>query len=128
MTREEEGSIDYFICNKTIKLYTQYWNYKERLIIVCNEGSVFVDIIVSPNRIDKKAIIWGLYISQNSRNKGLGTLLLNYAEECVRQQNVNKIEIEWEISSPLWVYNWYVRNGYKEIDFEKGYSKLCKTL
>ena len=111
-----------------MRTYTQYWNYKERLIIVCNEGSVFVDIIVSPNRIDKKAVIWGLYISQNSRNKGLGTLLLNYAEECVRQQNVNKIEIEWEISSPLWVYDWYIRNGYKEIDFGEGYSKLCKTL
>ena len=41
---------------------------------------------------------------------------------------MDKIEIEWEISSPLFVYNWYIRNGYKEIDFEEGYSKLCKTL
>ena len=29
MTIEEASSIDYFICNRTIKLYTQYWNNKE---------------------------------------------------------------------------------------------------
>ena len=111
-----------------IKLYTQYWNNKERLIIVCNEGSVFVDITTSPNKIDKKAFIWGLNISPNSRHIGLGTLLLKYAEECVRQRNISKVEIEWENSSPLWVYDWYIRNGYKEIDFGEGYSKLRKTL
>ena len=104
------------------------WNNKERLIIVCNEGSIFVDITISPNKIDKKAFIWGLNVSQNSRNKDLGTLLLKYAEECVKQRNINKVEIEWEISSPLWIYDWYIRNGYKEIDFGEGYSKLCKTL
>ena len=111
-----------------IKLYTQYWNNKERLIIVCNEGSVFVDITTSTNKIDKKAFIWGLNISPNSRHIGLGTLLFKYAEECVRQRNISKVEIEWEISSPLWVYDWYIRNSYKEIDFGEGYSKLRKTL
>ena len=83
---------------------------------------------IPPNKIDKKAFIWGLNVPQNSRNKGLGTLLLKYAEECVKQRNINKVEIEWEISSPLWVYDWYIRNGYKEIDFGEGYSKLRKTL
>lgn len=111
-----------------IKVYTQYWNYKERLIIVCNEGSIFVDITTSPNKIDKKAFIWGLNVSPNSRNMLLGTTLLKYAEDLVKKQNINKVELEWESSSPLWVYDWYVRNGYKEIDFEEGYSKLCKTL
>ena len=111
-----------------IKVYTQYWNYKERLIIVCNEGSIFVDITTSPNKINKKAFIWGLNIHQNSQHIGLGTLLLKHAEECIRQRNIRKIEIEWEISSPLWVYNWYIRNGYKEIDYGEEYSRLCKTL
>ena len=111
-----------------MNIYTQYWDNKERLIIVCDEGSVFVDITVSPNKIDRKAFIWGLNVYPDSRGMGWGNSLLKWAEGCVRERLIDKVELEWEASSPLWVYDWYVRNGYKETDFGEGYSILCKTL
>lgn len=111
-----------------MKTYIQHWNNKERLIIVCDEGSVFVDITVSPNKLDRKAFIWGLNVYPDYRGMGFGSSLLKCAEDCVRKENINKVELEWEASSPLWVYDWYVRNGYKETDFSEGYSRLCKTL
>ena len=111
-----------------MNIYTQHWENKERLIIVCDEGSVFVDIKISPNKIDRKATIWGLNVDLDSRGMGWGNLLLKCAEGCVRERLIDKVELEWESSSPLWVYEWYIRNGYEEIDFGEGYSKLRKTL
>lgn len=111
-----------------MKTYTQYWDNKERLIIVCDEGSVFVDITVSPNKIDRKAFIWGLNVDPDYRGMGFGNSLLKWAEDCIREKSINKVELEWEYPSPLWVYDWYIRKGYKEIDFSEGYSKLQKTL
>lgn len=109
-------------------IYTQYWDNKERLIIVYNYGSIFVDIIISPNKTNKKAFIWGLNVNPDFRGVGFGNQLLKYAEDCVRKRDINKVDLEWEVSSPLWVYDWYVRNGYKEIEFSEGHSRLCKTL
>lgn len=109
-------------------IYTQYWGNKERLIIVCDYGSVFVDITISPNKIDRKAFIWGLNVCPDSKGMGWGNSLLKCAEGSVRERLINKVELEWEYSSPLWVYDWYVRKGYKEIEFSEGHSRLCKTL
>lgn len=111
-----------------MNIYTQHWDNKERLIIVCDKGSVFVDITISPNKVDKKAFIWGLNVDPEFRGMRFGSSLLKYAEDCVKEQNIDKIELEWEASSPLWVYDWYVRKGYKEIEFSEGYSRLCKTF
>ena len=112
-----------------MNIYTQYWNNKERLIIVCDYGSVFVDITISPNKLDKKAFIWGLNVNPDFRGIGVGSSLLKFAEDCIRKKSINKVELEWESSSsPLWVYDWYIRKGYEEIDFSEGYSRLQKTL
>ena len=111
-----------------MNIYTQYWDNKERLIIVYDYGSVFVDITISPNKLNKKAFIWGLNVNPDFRGMHFGSSLLKYAEDCVKEQNIDKVELEWEASSPLWVYDWYIRKGYKEIDFSEDYSKLCKTL
>lgn len=111
-----------------MKIYIQYWDSKERLIIVCDEGSVFVDITVSPNKIDRKAFIWGLNVNPDYRGMGFGSSLLKYAEDYVRERLIDKVELEWESSSSLWVYDWYIRKGYKEIEFSEGYSRLCKTF
>ena len=111
-----------------MNIYTQYWDNKERLIIVYDYGSVFVDITISPNKLNKKAFIWGLNVNPDFRGIGFGNQLLKYAEDCVRKRDINRVELEWEASSPLWVYDWYIRAGYEEIDFDEGYSRLCKTF
>ena len=68
-----------------MKTYIQHWNNKERLIIVCDEGSVFVDITVSPNKLDRKAFIWGLNVYPDYRGMGFGSSLLKYTEDCVKK-------------------------------------------
>ena len=43
-------------------------------------------------------------------------------------QFIRTVELEWASPTPLWVYNMYVKNGYKEKDFDEGYSRLYKEL
>ena len=114
---------------RKISLYIhQKWEYKQRIIILCQEGSIFVDITFSPNGEDKKAFIWGLNVEEKYRGNGIGTALLKKAENYVREQSIHMVELEWSSQTPLWVYKMYINNGYKEKDFDDGYSRLYKEL
>ena len=106
----------------------QQWEYKTRTIIICQYGSVLVDIISSPNGEDKKAFIFSLNVEEEHRGKGIGTALLKHTEEYIKNQSIHVVELEWVSPTPLWVYNMYIKNGYKEKDFDDGYSRLYKDL
>ena len=106
----------------------QEWeNNKKKILIISNKGSVFVDVIFSPNNIDTKIEIWGLYVNKENRNSSVGKTLLHYAEKVAKQYG-NKVEIQWVSPTPKWTYEWYVREGYIESEFDEGYSKLFKTF
>ena len=112
-----------------METYTlQQWEFKTRSIIICNGGSVLVDITTSPNGEYRKAFIFSLNVEEEHRGKGIGTTLLRKAEEFVMSQFIRTVELEWASPTPLWVYNMYVKNGYKEKDFDEGYSRLYKEL
>ena len=113
---------------KTSLYVYQQWEYKTRTIIICQYGSVLVDITSSPNRKDKKAFIFSLNVEEEHRNKGIGTALLKQAEEYIKNQYIQTVELEWISPTPLWVYNMYIKNGYQEKDFDDGYSRLYKDL
>ena len=113
---------------KTSLYVYQQWEYKTRIIIICQYGSVLIDITSSPNGKDRKAFIFSLNIEEEHRNKGIGTALLKQAEEYIKSQSIQTVELEWISPTPLWVYNMYLKNGYKEKDFDDGYSRLYKDL
>lgn len=111
-----------------IQSFVQQWQDSQRIIVVANEGSVFVDICSSPNGKDKYAQIWGLNVSEKHRGKGVGGVLLSFAEREAKRRGASKIELTWKRPTPIWVYNWYLGKGYVETDFADGYSELRKTL
>ena len=106
----------------------QNWNDdKTRILIISNKGSICIDITYSPNNIDKKIELWGIYVNEENRDKGIGKALLHYAEKVARQYG-NRIEIQWVSPTPKWTYEWYLREGYTEFEFDEGYSKLYKIV
>ena len=113
---------------KTSSYIQQQWEYKTRTIIICQYGSVLVDITSSPNGKDRKAFIFSLNVEEEHRNKGIGTALLKQAEKYIKNQSIQTVELEWISPTPLWVYNMYIKNGYQEKDFDDGYSRLYKDL
>ena len=108
--------------------YTQIWEDKTRIIFVSDKGSVFLDITYSPNGKDKKAIIWGLNVKEEYRGKHFARVLLASAETAAKEYDVSEVELEWQSPTPKWVYYWYIRCGYREKEFDSGYSRLCKDL
>ena len=108
--------------------YTQIWDDKIRIIFVSDKGSVFLDIAHSPNGKDKKALIWGLNVKEEFRGKHFAGVLLGSVEAAAKEYGVTEIELEWQSPTPKWVYYWYIRCGYREKEYDSGYSRLCKDL
>ena len=77
--------------------------------------------------IDKKIELWGFYVNEENRDKGVGKALFHYAEKVARRYG-NRIEIQWFSPTPKWTYEWYLREGYTEFEFDEGYSKLYKIV
>lgn len=109
------------------EIYQNWGDDKTRILIISNKGSICIDITYSPNNIDKKIELWGFYVNEENRDKGVGKALLHYAEKVARRYG-NRIEIQWVSPTPKWTYEWYLREGYTELEFDEGYSKLYKTL
>lgn len=125
---EEKISMEEKIKELQIQEIQQEWeNNRKKILIISNKGSVFVDVIFSPNNIDTKIEIWGLYVNKENRNSSVGKILLHYAEKVAKKYG-NRIEIQWISSTPKWTYEWYLREGYTEFEFDEGYSKLYKIV
>lgn len=96
--------------------YIQDWKSYKRIIIVSDKGSVFIDISQKSlytlcNSV--KSEIWGLFVEETFRNKGIAKKLIQYAENIIRQFKESYIAIVWNNSTPLWVLEWYKKCGYK---------------
>ena len=75
------------------EIHQEWDNSKKRILIISNKGSIFVDIVFSPNNRDTKIELWGFYVDIDNRNKGIGKALLHYVEKVARRYS-NRIEIQ----------------------------------
>ena len=100
--------------------YIQNWESHKRIIIVSDKGSVFVELSHQYlyHNHNVKAEIWGLFVLESFRNKGIAKQLLQYAENIVKQFGESCVALVWNNSTPLWVLEWYKKSGYK----------ICKSL
>lgn len=64
-----------------------------------------------------------------ARKGGMGKALLKAAIDKAKERNCKKVELKWnEKSTPLWVFEWYERNGFKEIEFGRYDHLMRKEL
>lgn len=109
--------------------YEQDWNDYIRHFVICEKGMVMIDIHrTTQNRYECKAIIWGLYVNEKERRKGVAKQLLAAAEDIARDNGQEIVYLEWKEPTPQWVFNWYIHMGYDEREFGKGYAVMYKTL
>ena len=94
--------------------YIQNWESHKRIIIVSDKGSVFIELsnqyLYNHN---VKAEIWGLFVLESFRNKGVAKQLIQYAEDTLKQFGEYYVAIVWNNSTPIWVLEWYKKIGYK---------------
>lgn len=98
-----------------IRHYIQDWKSYKRVIIVSDKGSVFVELYDQYLCYNIKAQIWGLFVEESFRNKGVGKQLIQYAENVIKQFGEQRIAIIWDNSTPSWIMDWYKKSGYKFI-------------
>mgnify|MGYP002621768136 CR=1 FL=1 len=76
-----------------------------------------------------EAFIWNLYVCDTHRGKGYGRVLLSDAYDVAMLADCKKEILEWDLrDSPHWVYDWYVREGFEEKEFGKGYALMVKEI
>lgn len=67
-----------------------------------------------------------VFVEETSRNKGLGTKILNAAEKVAETIGTKSIRLKVKQDSPA--NAWYRKHGYDYMTFEDGYDWLEKTL
>lgn len=105
------------------EIQEQKWPDLTRHIVFCDAGTIFVDIL-SPS----KAYIWGLYVDELFRNKGIGKELIDIGLQIAKEQGMELVEIEYEKETPIWVFKWYLRLGFTECVFGMNAVILTKKL
>lgn len=76
-----------------------------------------------------EALVWNLYVHDTHRGKGYGRVLLSDAYDAAMLADCKKIVLEWDLrDSPQWVFDWYVREGFEEKEFGRGYALMEKEI
>ena len=76
------------------------------------------------------ANIYKLFVPSNFRRKGIGTKLLEEAENKIRECGVNSVNITYpKLNNMDWVQQWLERKGYSSINsFDSDTIHLHKRL
>lgn len=77
----------------------------------------------------KTAFIHDFGVIPFARKSGIGTALLKKALEQARMAQCEFAELNYNnVSTPIWVFNWYERNGFEEIEFGNKNHLMRKKL
>lgn len=107
-----------------IHIQKQRWEEiidKDLYLLTTDGGSVQLEIYDDSDFFpdlhgSNRAYIFRLWVDEKQRNKGIADALLNTAEEIVRRNGLDAVYLNHYKKAPRWIYDWYVRRGYKEVD------------
>ena len=106
----------------------QRWNTFTRYIIFSRRGSI---IFEKHNNIlpwGGYTYIYGLWVVEEYRKTGIAGQLLDKAEEIARSLGCEDVCLEWENTTPKWVFDWYIKKGYEELELSCSGSLLIKRF
>ena len=106
----------------------QRWNTFTRYIIFSRRGSV---IFEKHNNIlpwGGYTYIYGLWVVEEYRKTGIAGQLLDKAEEIACSLGCENVCLEWENTTPKWVFDWYIKKGYEELELSCSGSLLIKRF
>lgn len=121
-----------------IHIQKQRWEEiidKDLCLLTTDGGGVQLEIYDDPDLFpdlsgSDRAYIFRLWADEKQRKKGIANALLNTAEEIVRRNGIDAVCLNHYKKAPQWIYDRYVRRGYKEADCsnEEQLMKLTLTI
>ncbi len=118
----------------TQMIQEQHWKDCDRVIVVDteNNASVQVDLLKEERekeRFHADALLWALWVDKEHRRKGVARKLMETAEREARERGCKTISLHWDDrEAKRWTLDWYMRRGYREVEFGRHQSLLVKTL
>lgn len=110
-------------------IQVQKWYGHLRYLIIHSYGSVMLDLFPEAQEFGGTAYIWGLYVGERDRRKGIATILLDEAEHIAKTNNHDAVFMAWELkNTPVEVLKWYQRRGYDEVESGSDNCLLKKKL
>lgn len=115
-----------------MKHQKQKWFGHDRRVIITDqfEGSVQLLFFNEPQGKRKiVAYIQALWVEPQHRGKGHARNLLSEAERVAAESGHDAIYLEWDKrEAEVWTLEWYLRQGYEEVEFGNNGSLLRKQL
>lgn len=113
-----------------MNILRQYWSAYTRYLMTHEAGSIMLELFPETQKnFGGTAYIWGLYVAEPHRRKGIATMLLDQAEHIARKEGHDAVFLEWEEkNTPYEILQWYMRRGYDAIALAPHNCLLKKTL
>ena len=111
-----------------LNVQEQRWSTFTRYIIFSQKGSVIFEKHNNPLSWGGYTYIYGLWVVEKYRKNGIARQLLDKAEEIARSLGCEDVCLEWENTTPKWVFEWYIKKGYEELEWNYNGSLLIKRF
>lgn len=109
-------------------IHTNDWGSFITDTIILDGGSGMVSLDYDKEN-EGVAFLHDLSVIPVARGKGLGERLLKAAITQAKKRDCKHIELTWSNeSTPLWVFEWYERNGFEEVKIGHYKSLMRKEI
>ena len=109
-------------------LHTNDWGRFITETIIAENGKAMISIDYESEK-KNIAFIHDFSVIPPARKQGIGKELLSLAIEQAKKRGCKAVELNYNSeTTPLWVFDWYERNGFDEKEFGGHNSLMRKEL
>ena len=111
-----------------LNVQEQQWSTFTRYIIFSKKGAIIFEKHKNPLSWGGYTCIYGLWVIEKYRKNGIARQLLDKAEEIARSLGCEDVCLVWENTTPKWVFEWYMKKGYEELEWNYNSCLLIKRF
>ena len=111
-----------------LNVQEQQWSTFTRYIIFSKKGAIIFEKHKNPLSWGGYTCIYGLWVIEKYRENGIARQLLDKAEEIARSLGCEDVCLVWENTTPKWVFEWYMKKGYEELEWNYNSCLLIKRF